>query len=163
MPVSLFILNNGKKPLFLLHQIKKAAIWPPSFTSECFRSTHPGVTQCGGCEVPRRSTMAVGPRLLFVGHADGDVATRNDVIQRFECVRLSLVLVVLQHMGLAYTPQLAATVIEFRLHDGPAVFINEEATLGVDIALAVLERCLDFPNAVQLITCQVLVDVTRLD
>ena len=72
-------------------------------------------------------------------------------------------LVVLQRMGFTYAPELSTAVVELRLNDGPAVLVDEEATLGIDVPLAALESRLDFPDTVKLVARQILIDVTGLD
>jgi len=51
-------------------------------------------------------------------------------------------------VGLAYTPKLTTTVVQLRLDDGPAILVDEETALGVDVALATLERGFNLPDAV---------------
>src|SRR5690606_1970320 len=114
-------------------------------------STHPGIAQRRRREVPRRGAIAVLVGLLLVAHADGDVAAGDDVVQRLEGICRQLVLVVLQQVGFTYAPQLATAVVQLRLDNGPAVLVDEEAPLGVDVALAALERGFDLPDTVQLV------------
>src|SRR5690606_36209795 len=96
-------------------------------------------------------------------HAIDDVTPGDDIVEGFEGVAGNLVLVVLHHVRLADAPELATTVVQLGCDDGPAVFINIEATLAIDVALTGLEVGLDFPDPMQLVASQVLIHVARLD
>src|SRR3546814_296435 len=112
------------------------------------RSAHPCVSQGSRREVPSGGTIAVLVWFLLVAHADRDVTAGDDVVERLERVSRHFVLVVLQRVGLAYTPKLTTTVVQLRLDDGPAILVDEETALGVDVALAALERGFNLPDAV---------------
>ncbi|MNV74494.1 hypothetical protein D3C71_1677170 [compost metagenome] len=66
-------------------------------------------------------------------------------------------------MGLGYAPQSTATVVMVDLRGLPGVFVDVEVTLGIDVTLAGLQGRSHMPHPVQLVTSQVLVDVTSLD
>src|SRR5690606_26703769 len=72
-------------------------------------------------------------------------------------------LVILQHVRLAHAPELATAVVQLGLDDAPAVLIDIEATLTIDVALAGLEVGLDFPDPMQLVASQILVHMAGLD
>ncbi len=66
-------------------------------------------------------------------------------------------------MRLAYTPQLATTVVVVDVSGLPGVLVDKHVTLGVDMALSRLDVGNHFPDAVQLIARQILVDMTSLE
>ncbi len=66
-------------------------------------------------------------------------------------------------MRLGYTPQLAATIVMIDVGSLPGVLIKEQMTLGIDMTLTRLDVGNHFPDAVQLITRQVLVDMAGLE
>ncbi|MCY1359384.1 hypothetical protein D9M69_459520 [compost metagenome] len=65
-------------------------------------------------------------------------------------------------VGFILTPQLATRVVDVGNQDLPAVLVDIEAALGVDVALAGFEGGLDDPHAVLLVTTQVRVEMARL-
>ncbi|MNN53235.1 hypothetical protein D3C81_1679780 [compost metagenome] len=66
-------------------------------------------------------------------------------------------------MGFGYAPEQATAIVVVDLGGLPGVLVDEEVALGIDVALAGLEGRLDFPDPVQLVTGQVLVDMASLE
>src|SRR3990167_11001201 len=100
---------------------------------------------------------------LFVLHTQSQVTTGQQVIQGLDAVPRHLLVVVVLGMGLGYTPQGTATVVVVDLRGLPGIFVDEEVTLGIDMTLARFQGRGHMPDAVQLITGQVLVDMASLD
>ena len=100
--------------------------------------------------------------MLLGVHTQRDITTRQQVIQGLDRIAWNLLLVVKADVAFTYAPQCAATIVVIGQGDQPGVFINKEVTLRVDMALACLHVALYFPNAVQLETRVVGVDVARL-
>ncbi|MNQ88619.1 hypothetical protein D3C85_1038940 [compost metagenome] len=101
--------------------------------------------------------------LLFVFHTEGDVATGNEVVQRFEGVGRHLVVVIELLVPFGDAPELATAVVVIDQCHLPAVFVDVHVALGIDMPFARLDRGDHFPDPVQLIAGQVLVDVPGLD
>src|SRR3990167_3703748 len=101
--------------------------------------------------------------LLFVLHTQSQVATGQQVVQGLYAVPRQLLVVVVLGMGLGYAPQGTATVVVVDLRGLPGIFVDEEVTLGIDMTLARFQGRGHMPDAVQLITGQVLVDMASLD
>ncbi|MNF80594.1 hypothetical protein D3C84_628410 [compost metagenome] len=72
-------------------------------------------------------------------------------------------MVVLLGMPFADAPQLAASVVMVHLRQLPAVFIEVHVARGVDVTLAWLDLGNHFPDAVQFVAGQVLIDMTGLE
>src|SRR5690554_2124226 len=125
-------------------------------------STYACRPQCGRCElvVGRRSTTILRSRGFFGVHAQRDVAACQQVVQGLQSVTRDLLLVVEGQVTLTYTPQGATAVIVVGQGDHPGVLVHEEVTLGVDVALTLLDVALYFPGAVQLEAGVFRVDVT---
>src|SRR3990167_8100726 len=101
--------------------------------------------------------------LLFVLHTQSQVTTGQQVVQGLYAVPRHLLVVVVLGMGLGYAPQGTATVVVVDLRGLPGIFVDEEVTLGIDMTLARFQGRGHMPDAVQLITGQVLVDMASLD
>src|SRR5690606_1103462 len=71
-----------------------------------------------------------------------------------------LLLVVEGQVTLTYTPQGATAGIVVGQGEHPGVLVHEEITLGVDVALTLLDVALYFPGAVQLEAGEFRVEVT---
>src|SRR5690606_2890977 len=127
------------------------------------RSTNPGVTQRGWREITCRCLVTKFVGFLLVAHAIDDVTPGDDIVEGFEGVAGNLVLVVLHHVRLADAPELATTVVQLGLDDAPAVFIDIEATLAINVALTGYEVGLAFPDPMQHVASQVLIPEARLD
>lgn len=98
------------------------------------------LTQGGRSEVAGGGGEAKVIRLLlFVLHAQCQIAAGLQVVEGFEGVPRHLLVVVVLGMCLGYTPQLATTVIVVDDRCLPGVLVDVEVTLGVDVALAFLQ------------------------
>src|SRR5690554_8212850 len=128
----------------------------------CDLSAHPSSPQSGRCElvVGRRSSKELRCRSLLGVHAQSDVSGCQPVVQSLQSVTRNLLLVVEGQETRTYTPQGATAVIVVRRGDHPGVLVHEEVTLGVDVALTLLDVALYFPGAVQLEAGVFRVDVT---
>src|SRR5690606_20532415 len=113
--------------------------------------------------VGRRGAAELRCRGFLCIHAQGDVATCQQVIQGFHGVARNLVLVVEGQVPFTYTPQGTTTVIVVSQGDHPGVFIHKEVTLGVDVALTLLHVTLYFPGTVQFEAGVLGIDVTGLE
>src|SRR5690554_5203109 len=125
-------------------------------------SAYPSSPQCGRRElvVSRRSGNELRRRSLLGIHTQGDVAACQQVVQGLQRVTRDLLLVVEGQMAFAHTPQGATAVVVVGQGDHPGVLVHEEITLGVDVALTLLDVALYFPGAVQLEAGVFRVDVT---
>src|SRR5690554_1247445 len=113
--------------------------------------------------VGRRGATELRCRGFLCIHAQGDVATCQQVIQGFHGVARNLVLVVEGQMPFTYTPQGATTVIVVSQGDHPGVLVHKEVTLGVDVTLTLLHVTLYFPGTVQFEAGVLGIDVTGLE
>src|SRR5690606_11305085 len=130
----------------------------------CDLSAHPSSPQSGRCElvVGRRSSNELRCRSLLGVHAQSDVAACQQVVQSLQSVTRNLLLVVEGQVTVSYTPQGATAVVAVGQGDHPGVLVHAEVTLGVDVALTLLDVALYFPGAAQLEAGVFRVDVTGL-
>src|SRR5258706_10599807 len=83
-----------------------------------------------------------------------EVAAADQVVQDPRCLIHHLRVVGLDQRELVRAPQVATAVVGIGQRDEVAVFVDEQAALGVDVRHAGLERGLDLPDAVQLVAQQ---------
>ncbi|MNQ90808.1 hypothetical protein D3C85_1061620 [compost metagenome] len=74
-----------------------------------------------------------------------------------------MLVVVLLGMPFAHAPQLAASVVMVHFRQLPAVFIEVHVACRVDVTFARLDLGHHFPDAVQFVAGQVLIDMTGLE
>src|SRR3546814_2091845 len=72
-------------------------------------------------------------------------------------------LVVVHRRSFRVTPDVALTIVVIDNQDRPAVLVDVEGTTRVDMAAALLQRCLDHPYPMQFVTQQIGIEMMRLD
>src|SRR3954471_8290408 len=108
-------------------------------------------TQVGRRVVPRRALQRLVDQLLFAAQSHRDVAARLQVVVDLDRTEEHRDVVPVLVVLLGVAPELAAAVVLVGGDHGPAILVDVERALGVDVARAGLERRLDHPHTMQLV------------
>src|ERR1700682_818569 len=116
------------------HAPKKMPQPKAAAPSTRFKSTRAGSTQVGRRIVARTALERLVDHLLLVAQAHRDVAPRLQVVVDLHGAEIHRDVVPVLVVLLGRAPQLAAPVVLVGHRGRPAVLVDEEGALGIDVA-----------------------------
>ena len=119
--------------------------------------------QGGRREVAGLEPDIVGAHWKLVVESQRDIAPRLQIGVYFERWPDQRLLVVVDDVAFGDPPELVAVVVDVHQHDLPGVFIHVQGAPLVDVGRALLQRCLHYPDPVQLVAQVLRVDVQGVE